>query len=57
MPDLVLYVNSELLQRRRSSAGIAIVLSARLPMARAIGITVLFAFTRAMSMTGGQETG
>jgi len=57
IPDLVLYVNSELLWRRHLSAGIAIVLCARLSMARAIGITVLFACTPVMLMTGGQETG
>jgi len=55
MPDLVLCESSEPLQKRCSSAGTAIVLSAHLLTARVTGITVLFAFSRVMSMTGGRE--
>ena len=55
MPDRVLFASSEPLRKRCSSAGTAIVLSAHLLLARIIGITVLFAFSRVMSMTGDRE--
>jgi hypothetical protein len=57
MLDRVLCASSEPPLKRSSSAGTAIVLSAHLLMARITGITVLFAFSRAMSMTRGREIG
>ena len=55
MPDRVLCASSGPLRKRCSSAGTAIVLSAHLLLARIIGITVLFAFSRVMSITGDRE--
>jgi hypothetical protein len=55
MPDRVLCASSEPPLKRSSSAGTAIVLSARLLLARITGITVLFAFSRVMSMTSDRE--
>ena len=55
MPDRDLCASSEHLLKRYSSAGTAIVLSAHLLMAHIIGITVLFAFSRVMSMTDDRE--
>ncbi len=55
--DRVLCASSEPPLKRSSSAGTAIILFAHLLMARIIGITVLFAFSRVMSMTGGREIG
>jgi hypothetical protein len=55
MPDLVLFASSEHLQKKCSTAGIVAGLSAHLLVARIIAITVLFAFSRVMSMTGDQE--
>ena|SRR6266568_6623818 len=57
MPDRVLCASSEPLRKRYSSADIVAGLSAHLLVARIIAITVLFAFSRVMSMTGGQEIG
>lgn len=55
MLDRVLCVSNVPLVKRCSSAGTVIVLSARLLPAHITGITVLFAFSRVMSMTGDQE--
>jgi len=55
MPDRVLCASSEPLRKRCSSAGIVAGLSAHLLLARIIGITVLVAFSRVMSLTGDRE--
>jgi len=57
MLDRVLCASSVPPVKRFSSAGTVIVLSVHLLLARIIGITVLFAFSRAMSMTRGREIG
>ena len=57
MPDRVLCASSEPLRKRCSSAGIVGGLSAHLLVARITVTIVLFAFSRVMSMTGGQEIG
>ena len=57
MPDRVLCASSEPLRKRCSSAGIVAGLSAHLLVARITVTIVLFAFSRVMSMTGGQEIG
>jgi len=54
-PDRALCASSEPPLKRFSSAGTAIVLSVRLRMARITVITVLFACSRVMSMTGDRE--
>jgi hypothetical protein len=57
MPDRVLCAGSVPLRKRYSSAGTAAALSVRLLVARIIEITVLFAFSRFMSMIGDREIG
>ena len=55
MLDRVLCASSVPPAKRFSSAGTVIALSAHLLMARIIGITVLFAFSRVMSMNSDRE--
>jgi len=57
MPDRVLCESSDPLRKRSSSAGIVVGSFAHLHMALIIEITVPFAFSRVMSMIGGQEIG
>jgi len=57
MPNRVLCASSEPLRKRCSSAGIVTGLSAHLLVARIIAITVRFAYSHVMSMTGDQEIG
>ena len=57
MPDRVLYASSDPLRKKFSSAGTVAGLSAHLLMDRITGTTVLFAFSRVISMIGDQEIG